>query len=223
MKTSLVVGLTLFVLLLFLVGAQSEVITIDGNDNDWQNPDRSSEDPNEAGISDQHDIRWLYYEWDVANNHACFAFYTYDNLAADTADNHSRILIDVDNNSSTGGTKNGLQGMEYFIHWDLTRSNPTAELYSWAGTAWQAVASPTYAAVDYGDDFVEWAVDMGDIGYPSTFAWQVYLDNGGREADDIGPLTKGGHTPELPPSALLSLTMVPWGIAYLRGRHRQQR
>ncbi len=29
-------------------------------------------------------------------------------------------------------------------------------------------------------------------------------------------------TPELPPSALLSLTMLPWGIAYLRGRRRKQ-
>ncbi len=30
-----------------------------------------------------------------------------------------------------------------------------------------------------------------------------------------------GLTPELPPSALLSLSMLPWGIAYLRGRRRK--
>ncbi len=29
-------------------------------------------------------------------------------------------------------------------------------------------------------------------------------------------------TPELPPSALLGLSMLPWGIAYLRGRRRKQ-
>ena len=29
-------------------------------------------------------------------------------------------------------------------------------------------------------------------------------------------------TPELPPSALLSLSMLPWGIAYLRGRRRKE-
>ena len=221
MKMPLVVRLTLFVLLLFAVGAQAEVITIDGNDNDWQNPDRSNEDPNEASVTDQHDIGWCYYEWDAANAHTCFAFWTYDNLAADTPDNFTRILIDVDNDSATGGAANGWPGAEYFIHWDLTRTSPTAQLYSWAGTTWQQVASPTYAAVGYGDDFIEWAVGAQDIGYPATFTWAAYLDDGGRGDDDIGPLTEG-YTPELPPSALLTLTMLPWGIVYLRGRRRKQ-
>ncbi len=45
---------------------------------------------------------------------------------------------------------------------------------------------------------------------------------GDPDAEEHKVLVPNGRTPELPPSALLALSMMPLGIAYLRGRRRKQ-
>ncbi len=48
---------------------------------------------------------------------------------------------------------------------------------------------------------------------------QVHISYYDATNDD---LKCANNTPELPPSALLGLSMLPWGLAYLRGRRRQE-
>ena len=84
------------------------------------------------------------------------------------------------------------------------------------GVTGDPTGKPTYVEYMYGagtvlatDITIEWA---GDPNAGSRYAMLK---------DELA-YASTQRTPELPPSALLSLTMLPWGIAYIRGRRRKQ-
>jgi len=212
-RTSLVLLVIVELVLLPVVLANADSISIDGSDSDWVSPDVTVNDPDEANISQGQDIDYCYYEWDYQNDHACFMFQTYAVTQANTPDDFARIMINADSNAGTGGPVNTVPGMEYFINWNLGASDPVT-LYRWTGS-WTPVASPAYLAAARGDiassyTIFEWAVDADDVGRPSSFIWGVYLDNGGKDADDycqgiVG--STGDDSPELSILALLAVTL----------------
>jgi len=198
--------------LLSVVLVHADAISIDGNDNDWSSPDVTVNDADEPNISQGQDIDYAYYEWDYQNDHACFMFQTYAVTQDNTPDDFARIMINADSNASTGGAVNTFPGMEYFISWNLGASDPVT-LYHWTGS-WNPVASPAYLAAARGDisnsyTIFEWAVDADDIGRPGNFAWGVYFDNGGNDADDYCAPTD--DVPELSTMVLLGITLGAFG------------
>ncbi|MFO8081224.1 MAG: hypothetical protein R6V07_13110, partial [Armatimonadota bacterium] len=68
-----------------------------------------------------------------------------------------------------------------------------------------------------------YAKDGGDkVLYNAGFALADPLDGPADGSIDNHILRPNGRTPELPPSALMSLGMLPLGIAYIRGRRRKE-
>ncbi len=212
MKKALLVMTAIFSLLLLVSFAYADVITINGSDSDWTSPDTVNDDPDE-GIAQDYDIDLNYFEWDDVNENLCFAYYTYDTLAAYTADNFTRILINADADGGTGGTTCQVDGIEYYLQWDLARTTPAPELWYWNGSDWLENTSPVYVDVDYGGKFVEWAVAAADVGYPSKFEWGAYLDNGGTGDDDFCPddCDQRGFTPEPATMTLFGLGLLGLG------------
>ena len=217
----------LVALLLFTSAvAQADIITIDGDNADWSDPDNVNDDPNES-TADGYDVDLNYFEWDVDSDHVCFYFQTYDVMPPDSVDDYARILINADENSGTGGAVNTVPGMEYYLEWALGASD-TPEFYAFNG-GWSQV-TPTYLEVERGDiddpvgggddyTIVEWALGAYDIGRPGRFLWGAYLDNGGEDPDDYCPddADQPGRTPE--PTTLI---LFPIGLAALGAWRRRK-
>ncbi len=208
--------------------APADIITIDGDNADWASPDTVNDDPDET-TAQGYDVDLNYFEWDEDSDHVCFYFQTYGVMPADTVDDYARILINADENSSTGGAVNTVPGMEYYIEWALGASD-TPVLYAYSGSSWGPVSNPSYLAVARGDiddpvggdddyTIVEWALGASDIGRPGRFLWGAYLDNGGSDPDDYCPddADQGGRTPE--PTTLI---LLPIGLAALSAWRRRK-
>lgn len=209
--------------------AAADVITIDGSSADWANPDTINNDPvgdvvyyvgGNPNYNYNYDIQYNYFEWDADNNNVCFAFLTNQDLPANagSGDEITEILLNTDKNDATGGTKRGVPGLEYYLHWDFTNA---PELWKYTGS-WTQVASPSLSVArgvsgDPGDNLklVEWALGADDIGWPAEFWWGAYLDNGGQWSDDYCPddAKQYGFTPEPGTLGLVSLGllgMIAW-------------
>ncbi len=221
MTNRLLISLAVLLILLFTATiAAAEVINIDGSDADWTSItiDTINDDPigdvvdPPADYNYAYDIDWNYFEWDVANNNLAFAFYTEEDLGS-TAGHFAEIFLNTDKDS-TGGTWRSVPGLEYYMTWDMDGTD--WELWEWT-TSWSQVSSPDMSAAK-GSDFVEWAVDADEVGYPATFYWGAYLDNAGVWSDDYCPddYEQEGFIPEPGTMALMSLGLV--GFAAWRRR-----
>ncbi len=100
-------------------------------------------------------------------------------------------------------------GSPHIVYYDDTNQDVKYAAGSWNGSSWNWTIETVDSVGGTGYD-IGLAVDS------RGFAHISYYDA------TNGDLKYANNTPELPPSALLGLSMLPWGIAYLRGRRRKQ-
>ncbi len=220
MNHRLIVGMMGCILLVCVIGLQAGVITIDGSDRDWMSPDTTNDDAREAWYQnawhDDVDIEFNYYEWDyeTGNGYCAFAFRTYDTMPPDSCGDYTEILINVDEDSGTGGARHGRSGFEYALYYDLSASSPNVILYEYNSGSWADVGGADVDALRLPTtDFVEFHISATDIGFPSKFQWAAYYDNDDSPPDDWCPddTDQPGFTPE-------PTTIVLLGLGLLGGR-----
>ncbi len=222
--------------------AWADVITVDGDDSDWLNPDSTHDDPDEAEVTLQgYDIDYTYAVWDTVNAMSAYLTQTIDPCTQAYGADFVEYVMDADENKSTGSPNwYGLEGADYRITWDLdgteyTAYNPTSashvpKFYEWnSGTTdWDLVTgmSATDLVIAWGDDGTDYSViectlNPSYIGMPADYVWGCYLDNGDISADDRSPGTmrQRGYTPEPTTLALLPIGLA--GLAYWRRRKRE--
>jgi len=196
-------------LLVFTVGvAQADAITVDGDSSDWPDPPDTLMDDPDDDAADGYDIDENWFVWDDINDHVAFGFTTNDDLAAGTADNFSRIIMDT---TTGGGTISGFDNQDFYIEYNLyTGGSAVYDLHYWDGSTWLVDTTPYYLAVARGTRFLEWACDADDIGRPSEFLWGAHLDDGSEATDDLCPADakQRGFTPEPATMVLLPIGLV---------------
>lgn len=131
----------------------------------------------------------------------------------DWVDWDATVVVSTYDNASQGGSNQGMpDGTQIY----------GAKFEDWTGD---------YAAVRWGFDAYRLPV-WGDFYAVDGKNEPKYLYNAGLTVDnptdppadgsiDSHILRPNGRTPELPPSALLGVTMLPLGLAYIRGRKRK--
>jgi len=226
MSTTRILGLVVCVVILSLVAAQADIITIDGGNSDWGSPDTTNDDPRDAWYgaqwNDEVDINFNYYEWDyeTGSGYCAFAFETYATMPDDTPWDYTEVLINTDKDTGTGGARHGKNGFEYAIYYDLHPTTPDVKLYEYNGS-WSEVSGADVDAKRVAStDFVEFHVVAADIGFPSTFQWGIYYDNDNDPPDDWCPDDgdQHGFTPEPATMTLFGLGLV--GLGAWRRRTR---
>ncbi|NLO07650.1 MAG: PEP-CTERM sorting domain-containing protein [candidate division WS1 bacterium] len=239
--------LVVAVLSLQVLSVSADVITVDGDDSDWLNPDSSHDDPlGDVVVPGTpptplpgYDLDWTYYSWDADNGRAAFMGQT----AAPTTHTYSadfvEILINADDDLDTGGEWHEMLGADYRVWWDY--DGVANEVYDpissghpvywdqWVGgsTGWQTVAGLQASDVliawgNMGSDYsvIEVTLNPSLFGNPDAFTWGMYLDNGTTASDDASPdrMDQRGYTPE--PTTFV---LLPLGLAALAGWRRRTR
>ncbi len=123
-------------------------------------------------------------------------------------DGSSWDITTVDN-ATTAGVYTSLaldgSGSAHIVYYDGT--NQDVKYAAWNGSDWDI-------------ETVDWVGGIaGDISLALDSYGQAHISY--YDATN-GDLMYANNTPELPPSALLGLSMLPLGIAYLRGRRRKE-
>ncbi|MCD6399800.1 PEP-CTERM sorting domain-containing protein [candidate division WOR-3 bacterium] len=212
-------------------------ITVDGiKEAAWNSPWTVNDDPNEDNIRDGYDIDYNYYIWnDDGTGNMYFAMQTYSlmsdpELTTQTTADFAAILLNTDNNSSTGSDPYGFGtvGAEYYMQQSLDVQEGSAvpvALYHWNGSGWDLVGNVGWMARNdnpVGNEtytFIEFSVDADLVGHPATFSWGGYIDNGISDPEDHCPddWQQGGETPE-PTSMALMLLGLPAMVLLRRRR-----
>lgn len=227
MNTTRILSLIVCVVILSLIAAQADVINIDGYATDWGSPDNTNDDARDgwynAQWNDDVDIDFNYYEWDyeTGSGYCAFAFETYATMPDNTSLDYAEILINIDKNTGSGGTRHGHPGFEYAIWYDLSPTTPIVTLFEYTDPSgappldWYAVIGADVDALRLDPtDFVEFRVAATDIGYPPSFEWGAYYENDQGPPDDLCPddADQPGETPEPATMTLFGLGLLGLGV-----------
>ena len=230
------VGLVLLVLAVPLSLVHADLIVVDGALADWSQPNvTTGEDPDDSasGVAPAYDIHWTRSLWDTSANKVFFDVETFAPLPDNVGGNLVELMIDSDDDSSTGGGWNGQTGgLEYLVRFDLSTSAPLTYggqiglgdnygFYSWNGASWQlSPTAPAGLAVSRGTAVggygVEWSLAEAAIGNPGTFAWTVHLDDNDVPPDDAVDMQK-----VVPEPATVALFALGLGGLYLKRRRNE--
>jgi len=240
------VGLLVVVMVFAAVVANADVITIDGDDSDWINPESSHNDPNgDVAVPGNpptylpaYDIDWTYYAWDPSDGTSNFLGQTIDPITNAYGADFVEIIINADNDLTTGSSNyHDAVGADYYLTWGLDGTAGTAYgfpnvlWYKWIGD--QATGAFQVQIIDLSDIQIAWddsgtdyssievSVNPNLFGSPDDFVWGMYLDNGTTASDDASPdlYNQRGYTPEPTTMALLPLGLA--GLAAWRKRRKQ--
>lgn len=236
---ALVVALTAWV----TTAAVADIITIDGDDAEWSDPDFENTDPNES-MADSWDIAYTAFIWDESAQRLNFLVRTYDPWDNTYSADYLELLIDADDESTTGTNNwHEMTGADYRVWWSLDGSYDVAYDADAGSDAplmqdYDAGATPEpftdSSPAPSGDELeiawgnhdgttgytaIEIALDPTYIDWPSQFVWGAYVDNGGNPSDDTSPdnMDQRGYTPE--PT---TLALVPLGLAALAAWRRRR-
>ena len=248
MKWYVIVGIAALLTAVTITGAIADIITVDGDDSEWiGNPNVVVYDDTNGDVATPpptvtflpgYDIDYSYFLWDQQAGRAGFMFQTIDPTLQTYDGDVIEILINADDDKTTGGNWHEMQGADYRILWnfDGTAGNPSnlgpasedqAYFQQWTGAPdWGSVSPLADTDViiawgNHGTDYsvVEATVNPDIFGAPNDFTWGFYLDNGGTASDDASPNTMNqrGYTPE--PTTLV---LLPIGLAGLAGWRRRR-
>lgn len=201
-------------------------IVIDGYDDDWTHWDTSHTDPNEVGVLDYWDIQTTLFKWEPSDDTYYFYWNTYSPVYWGFLD-AGGILIDADQDSTTGGSVVGRNGLEYVLAWDMGNSSQdrvvgNATLFVWDDDTDSWVASGTYPVARGTTStytFVEWSVPHSALG-TDTFYWSAYYQalNGWQADYSPDTVSQLGFVPEPATPALVGLGMLL--LSFWRRRSR---
>lgn len=202
-----------------LFAASSWAITVDGYYDDWTSPDTVNHDPNEAGVPDEYDIEYNWFEWEPSTGTMYFGMRQYSYISdTPNSNSYAAILLDVDQNPNTGGDPfgTGVSGVDYYMQASLPLASQVdpffntygtfPNLYKWNGSGWDLVDDYTAWAARHANpqggpyvaDFIEWGLNASSVGSPSAFYWAGYIDNGVQAGEDNCPddWQQPGYIPE---------------------------
>jgi len=247
------IGMTgLLVVLMVSAGmvAHADVITIDGSDTDWLNPESSQNDPNgDVAVPGDpptylpsYDIDWTYYAWDPSDSTSNFLGNTIDPITHAYSADFVEIIINADNNGTTGSSNyHDAVGADYYLTWDLDGTAGTAYQflsshsplwYKWVGD--QATGSfsldlslsASDLVIAWGDNgtaysSIEASINPNLFGSPDCFVWGMYLDNGTTASDDASPDFYNQRGYTPEPTTMALLPLGLAGLAAWRKRRKQ--
>lgn len=231
-------------LLVWAAAASADLITIDGDDSDWTDPDSAHDDPvgdvrdgnDPPNFLYPYDIDYTYFKWDGINNKANFMAQTVEPITDAYEADFVEIIINADDDETTGAPNyHDAAGADYYLSWSLDGdkgttyefgSSQTPTWYEWNGSSFSLVLAGldandlVIAYDDVGTDYsvIEVAINGSLFGSPDAFTWGMYLDNGTTASDDASPndYSQRGYTPE--PTTLVLLPLGLAGLAVWRRR-----
>lgn len=202
-------------------------ITVDGTKTggEWPAGAMENDDPNNDA-ADHYDIDENWSTWSDSNDTAYFMLTLVDAGGSANWGNTgdwAAILLDSNEDKTTGGEKFGINGLEYYIEWDLDGAITggtayNSDIYQWNGSAWALLANQGVVAWNTG--VVEWSVDPDDVDLDDNPGAQIWwggaMDDGAAGGDDFCP--DWGTTPE--PA---TLSIIGLGLAGFALRRRRKK
>ena len=251
MKHLMTLSGVLLLCVLFASLAAADIITINGDDDDWGWLSPQNDDPNEPTIPDYYDINYNWYHWgENAQNEKQYFFMMQQYSAYPTGSNkHSAdfavLMINVDPGKGTGGSPyGGHTGVDYFALFGFETASEMYSIYDAPYYYWDS-ASSTFllggggghpnpgVPVAYGNNVndasgagywvIEWQWRPEIFGGPQDVWWAGYLDNGYQPDEDSCP-DEGWNRASVPvPGTLVLFASGLLGAAVARLRQKREK